>query len=178
MLRPADMAGQASRAAGQGRHEKPYALMTRTCCNAGSAQGIQHIAGIAAAGNFDCAALQAARKVYGTLLASLPGMPQAYVRHAPPMVLACARAELAQGAKDSQQRALHALLWLGCSGPYERFKPQEKGTPAPWSSDRWVWACAGCRGYEGPKSVIAASIILESPNLRPAMHLAWCLVAV
>ena len=63
------------------------------------------------------------------------------------MVLACARAELAQGAKDSQQRALHALLWLGCGGPYERFKPQEKGMPPPWSSDRWVWARAGCRGY-------------------------------
>ena len=76
--------------------------------------------------------------MYSTLLASLPGMPQAYVRHAPPILLACARAELAQGAKDSQQRALHALLWLGCGGPYERFKPQEKGTPAPWSSDRWV----------------------------------------
>lgn len=80
--------------------------------------------------------------MYSTLLASLPCMPQAYVRHAPPMVLACAQAELAQDAKDSQQRALHALLWLGCGGPYERFKPQEKGMPAPWSSDRWVWARA------------------------------------
>ena len=121
--------------------------MILTCCKAGSAQGIQHVAGIAAAGDSNCAATQAARKVYSTLLASLPGMPQAYVRHAPPMVLARARAELAQGAKDSRQRALHALLWLGCGGPYERFKPQEKGVPAPWSADRWVWARAGCRGY-------------------------------
>ncbi len=85
--------------------------------------------------------------MYSTLLTSLPGMPQAYVRHAPLMVLACARAELAQGAKDSQHRALHVLLWLGCGGPYERFKPQEKGTPALWSSDRWVWACAVCHVY-------------------------------
>lgn len=83
-------------------------------------------------------ASQAARKVYSTLLASLLGMPQAYVRHAPPIVLACARAELRQASKDTQQRALHALMWLGSGGPYERFKPQEKGQESsePWSSGR------------------------------------------
>ena len=82
--------------------------------------------------------LQAARKVYSTLLASLPGMPQAYVAHAPPMVLACARAELQQASRDAGQRALHALTWLGSGGPYERFRAPEKGQQAsePWSSDR------------------------------------------
>ena len=86
----------------------------------------------------DSSTTQAARKVYSTLLASLPGMPQAYVKHAPPIVLACARAELRQASKDSQQRALHALMWLGTGGPYERFKAQEKGQQPyePWSSDR------------------------------------------
>lgn len=84
------------------------------------------------------AASQAARKVYSTILASLPGMPQAYVKHAPTIVLACARAELKQASKDTQQRALHALMWLGSGGPYERFKPQEKGQESsePWSSGR------------------------------------------
>ncbi len=86
----------------------------------------------------NCSLLQAARKVYSTLLASLPGMPQAYVSHAPPMVLAHARAELKQASKDAQQRALHALMWLGSGGSYERFKGQEKGQQPsePWSSDR------------------------------------------
>ena len=76
--------------------------------------------------------------MYSTLLASLPGMPQAYVSHAPPMVLAHARAELKQASKDAQQRALHALMWLGSGGSYERFKGQEKGQQPsePWSSDR------------------------------------------
>ena len=69
--------------------------------------------------------MQAARKVYSTVLGSLPGMPQAYVKHAPLIVLACARAELQQGTTDSRQRALHALVWLGCGGPYERFKSSE-----------------------------------------------------
>ena len=77
--------------------------------------------------------------MYSTLLASLPGMPQAYVKHAPHMVLACARAELRQAPRDAQQRALHVLMWLGSGGPYERFKAQEKGQQPsePWSADRW-----------------------------------------
>ena len=69
--------------------------------------------------------VQAARKVYSTVLGALPGMPQAYVKHAPLIVLAYTRAELQQGTADSQQRALHALAWLGGGGPYERFKSSE-----------------------------------------------------
>ena len=82
--------------------------------------------------------------MYSTLLASLPGMPLVYVQHAPPMVLAHARAELKQASKDAQQRALHALMWLGSGGPYERFKGQEKGQQPsePWSLDRYDTAIA------------------------------------
>lgn len=70
--------------------------------------------------------------MYSTVLGSLPGMPQAFVAHAPPITLAHAQAELQQGGpKDAGQRALHALMWLGSGGPYERFKPGEA-----WSSDR------------------------------------------
>ncbi len=100
---------------------------------------------------------QAARKVYSTLLASLPGMPQAYVKYAPPVVLACARAELRQASKDSQQRALHALMWLGTGGPYTRFKAQEKvqRPSEPWSSDWWALSSAKL-------SISCSSLLLAS----------------
>lgn len=66
--------------------------------------------------------LQAARKVYDTILGSLPSMPQAYVRHAPPLVLAYACAELLHSQGDSAARAIHVLARLGTGGTYARYK--------------------------------------------------------
>lgn len=101
--------------------------------------------------------MQAARKVYSTVLGSMPGMPQAYVKHAPLMVLACARAELQQGTAGSQQRALHALVWLGCGGPYEHFKSSETCSSERCSSP--TVSVLQAQVHSSPRKIVACKYI-------------------
>ena len=95
---------------------------------------------------------QAARRVYDTALAAVSADAAARGRHAAPLALAAAEAELgcppgecfaaidpaqtaASGAPAAGQaaageaRALHLLAWLGSGGPFERARPGAGGGP-------------------------------------------------
>jgi hypothetical protein len=94
---------------------------------------------------------QAARRVYDTALAAVSADAAARGRHAAPLALAAAEAELgcppgecfaaidpaqsaaggapAAGAAAGEARALHLLAWLGSGGPFERARPGAGGGP-------------------------------------------------
>ncbi|KAK9818916.1 hypothetical protein WJX81_005554, partial [Elliptochloris bilobata] len=89
--------------------------------------------------------LKAARKVYDTALSALATNAAARTRHAAPLALAAAEAELRRiagaaadrypdsaptGVAAGVPRALHLLAWLGSGGPYERMRTGAKGAPA------------------------------------------------
>ena len=84
--------------------------------------------------------VQAARKVYDTMLGSLPAMPQSYVRYAPLVVLAYATAEVDRAAAESAARAMHVLAWQGTGGSYARYSSAaaaaDTSSTSPLSADR------------------------------------------
>lgn len=70
------------------------------------------------------------------MLASLPAMPQSYVRYAPLAVHAYAAAELQRSAADSSARAMHILAWFGNGGPYLRYKAASGAADATSAADK------------------------------------------
>lgn len=75
-------------------------------------------------------AVQAARKVYDTALASLANRPASVGKHAALLALPFAEMEAAGGAKDAGARALHILTWLGAGGPYQTYTKVDTGSGA------------------------------------------------
>ncbi len=80
--------------------------------------------------------MQAARKVYDTMLGTLPTMPQSYVRYAPLVVLTYAGAEVERASVGAALRAMHVLAWLGTGGPYARYSSADASFAQ--STDRWA----------------------------------------